>query len=99
MASEALTSKVPGRVPGKIVRQHPWTLQYLKLRLIALLVRSLLRPLQELGYLLEPAIPPTVIKEKITVPSRDPKRTIRVHVYRPRYIKQDKKLPIHINFQ
>jgi hypothetical protein len=99
MTSKALTSKVPGRVPGKIVRQHPWSLRYFKLRLIALVVRSFLRPLQELGYFLEPAIPQSIVKEKITVPSRDPKRTIRVHVYRPRSVKSGQKLPIHINFQ
>ncbi len=92
------TIKSSGRVPGRVVRQHPWSLHYLVLRIVALLLRSVVTPLQRLGFLLEPALPSTVQCDKISIPSREPHRRIRAHVYRPRRVLAGTKLPVHVNF-
>lgn len=91
-------------VPSTVAQErlHPWSLRYLRLKAIVLLMRSLnsLRPLIR-GH--TPPLPHGFERQLINIPSRAQGRTIRAHIYRSKKAAPSSDgvaapLPVHITW-
>ncbi len=83
-------------------RLHDWSLRYLRLKIMVLVLRSLnsLRPLVHRN---RPPLPHAFERHVVDIPSRDQNRTIRAHIYRSKRVAPSSDgvaapLPVHITW-
>ncbi|PWZ00191.1 alpha/beta-hydrolase [Testicularia cyperi] len=80
----------------KKIKLHPWSLEYLRLKLLVsvfrflALARPLIRPKPE-------PLPSTHERVLVQIPSRDARRTIKAYVHRPKS-HRGRALPVHVTF-
>lgn len=94
------TSSSTADIPEE--RLHDWSLRYIRLKAIVLIMRSLnsLRPLIHRSH---PPLPHGFERHVVDLPSRQPGRTIRVHIYRSKLTSPSSDgvaapLPVHISW-
>ncbi|PWN30751.1 alpha/beta-hydrolase [Jaminaea rosea] len=93
-----LQRKAPGRDAAPI-KHHPMSLQYIRLRLSAALIRGALGLGMFLAQYILQGVPSDVTVTHTTFPSRDKNRKLRVHIYQPKSLtKSSSPPPIHVNF-
>lgn len=83
-------------------RLHAWSLQYLRLKAIVLIMRSL-NSLRPLIHPPPPPLPHGFERQIVDLPSRQPGRTIRAHIYRSKRVAPTSDgitapLPVHISW-
>ncbi|CDR88340.1 uncharacterized protein SPSC_04167 [Sporisorium scitamineum] len=79
-------------------RRHPWSLRYIRLKAVVLLIRffGLLSPLSEEK---RPPLPPTFQRRLVRVASRQKGRSIKAHIYRSSSTSAlNAPLPVHITW-
>ncbi len=81
------------------VPKHPWGLSWATLRLVAGLGRTGMR--LKNGAAKIPPLPEGMRLDKITIPSRDKGRSIRVRIYTPKSPVKNAQgqTPVHVTFQ
>ncbi|KZP25991.1 alpha/beta-hydrolase [Athelia psychrophila] len=77
--------------------KHGWNLHYLRLQLIATLLRTILGPIQWLSRLRYQRITPGAAHKRITIPSRDQGRSIIVDTYQSEGHDTTKPSPVLVN--
>lgn len=96
-------SLVIRRAPAREIHHHKWSLRYFQIKLVAMIIRGTIGATLPLAEILYQHVPKDVHVQKTTIPSRDPKRQIKVHIYTPEEQPNnspgsDGKPPVLLNF-
>ncbi|CAO1630263.1 unnamed protein product [Sympodiomycopsis kandeliae] len=99
----SLSSTVIRRAPALQIQHHKWSFRYFQIKFVATIFRTLIGSSLPLAEILYQHVPKDVHVEKTTIPSRDNKRRIKVHIYTPEEQPNnskgpDGKPPVLLNF-
>lgn len=87
--------RAPAGAPLKL---HPWSLGYVRLRLSAAVIRTVLGSAMFLAEKIFQGVPKDVEVTKTTLPSREEGRSINVHIYAPKDLDTSKPAAVHLNW-
>lgn len=80
------------------LEKHAWTFRYMYTQLVVSLIRAIVvAPAQWLRGMRTQSLPAGVLSRRITLPSRDVGRLIKVDIYEPSYYDKNIATPVLIN--
>jgi acetyl esterase/lipase len=92
--SVAGAQRAPSSAPLQV---HAWSVEYIRLKAFAFAIRTVIGGLGPIAEFFFQKVPKEVEVVKTSVPSRQPGRSIKIHIYTPKDAPKGEKLPVHLN--